>query len=449
MQHIDVLIIGAGYAGLAAARRLHMAGKSVVILEARERVGGRVHTHRFDDGTYVDLGAAWVGPSQDRLYDLARRYGVDTYATYDHGLSTQWYRDKLRRYKGLIPPLPLLALLNLDYAIKAMNRLSRQIDLEAPWGTPHATQWDAQTLQDWMRRQLPSPTARRFFQVAVEAIWAAHPEDISLLHALFYTRSGRDLDTLMNIRNGAQAERFVGGAQEVALRMAAELEPGALRLSSPVQRIEQNGDGVTAFGDGLQLSADYAIVAIPPPAVGAIEFYPALPAAHARLLRTIQMGAVWKTFAIYERPFWRDAGLNGLAATPEGFVTVTFDNSPPDGSRGILMGFVLGRQARQFSLLQEAERRREVLDTFTRFFGPQAARPLRYVDHSFSDDAWAQGCYAGVFPPGAWTEAGAALRRPYGRIHWAGTETSAVWNGYIEGAIRSGEREAQALLEKL
>jgi len=446
MSRADVIIVGAGYAGLAAARILREAGKSIYLLEARDRVGGRVHTQHFDDGSYIDLGAAWAGPTQDRLYDLAHTYGVSTYPTYDEGKSTQLFRGKTRQYNGLIPPLPPLALLNLDYAIKALNRLSRGVDLAAPWQSPQAARFDAQTLHTWMQRHIPSPPARQFFKVAVEAIWAADPAEISLLHALFYTRSGRDLDTLMNIRNGAQAERFAGGAQSIPLRIAEELGPEIIRLNCPVRRIEQDGEGGRVSGDGFQFHADHIIVTAPPPAVRQIEFYPALPPLRAQLLQRIVMGSVWKTFAVYERPFWRDAGLNGLAATPEGYVTVTFDNSPPDASSGILMGFVLGRQALQFSALSQEQRRREALGAFTRFFGPQASAPLRYVDHSFSEDTWAQGCYAGVFPAGAWTSAGAALREPHGRVHWAGTETSELWNGYMEGAIRSGERAARRLL---
>lgn len=450
----DVLVIGAGYAGLTAARDLIKAGKNVLILEARDRVGGRVWTQRFDDGSYVDLGGAWVGPTQDRLYALAREFGVDTFKTYDKGQSTQYFKGNVKRYKGLIPPLPLGSLLSLDFAIKRMNKLSKKVNLESPWLTPGAELLDNLTLADWMQKQMRFETARRFFKVAAEAIWAADPSEISLLHALFYTKSGKDLDTLMNVKNGAQEERMVGGMQTIADRLIASF-PERIRYNSPVKYIRQGAgevesgvttEQVTVSGDGFTYTAQRVIVTVPPALLKKIVFEPGLPAKRMKLIQGVSMGAVWKCYGIYEKPFWRNRGLNGLAATPDGYITVTFDNSPNDGSRGILMGFVLGKQAREFSALTSEERQQEALKAFSTFFGPEAAKPIRYLDHSFLNEEWSGGCYAGVFSSGVWTSAGPAIREPVGRIHWAGTETADVWNGYIDGAIRSGERAANEVL---
>ncbi|RYC68303.1 flavin monoamine oxidase family protein [Spirosoma sordidisoli] len=438
----DVLVVGAGYAGLTAAYELIKAGRTVLLLEARDRVGGRVHTQRFDDGSYVDLGGAWVGPTQDRLYALARAFGVDTFPTYDTGKSTQYFRGRVKRYKGLIPPLPLFSLLSLDAAIRRINKLSKTVDLAEPWNTPNARQLDTLTLADWMNGQMSYETARQFFTIAVGAIWAADPADFSLLHALFYTRSGRDLDTLMNVKNGAQADRFVGGAQTIADRMAATFADRIV-FNAPVRTITQTDAQVEVTTDTTTYTASRVVVAIPPALQADIRFEPALPPQRQQLMTQLPMGAVWKCYAIYDRPFWRDQGLNGLAATPDGPITVTFDNSPRDGSQGILMGFVLGSKARDFSRLSDNERRASALQSFATFFGPEAARPRRYLDHSFLNEAWSKGCYAAVPQPGFWTSAGPALRQPVGRIHWAGTETSDVWNGYIEGAVRSGERVAR------
>ncbi|MBN8823995.1 MULTISPECIES: flavin monoamine oxidase family protein [unclassified Spirosoma] len=441
----DVVVIGAGYAGLTAMHELLKAGKTVLLIEARDRVGGRVWTQRFDDGTYVDLGGAWVGPTQDRLYALAREFGVETYKTYDEGKSTQYFRGQVKRYKGLIPPLPIGALLSLDAAIKKLNKLSKAVHLAEPWATPNASYLDSMTLASWMNGQMRFDVARQFFKVAAEAIWAADPAEISLLHALFYTKSCRDLDTLMNIKNGAQEERFVGGAQTIAERLAATYTH-QLVFDSPVKAVIQDGNHISVVTSKETYKAKRVIITVPPALQSRIDFQPILPAQRAQLIQRMPMGSVWKCYAIYEKPFWREQGLNGLAATPDGHVTVTFDNSPNDGSYGVLMGFVLGNQAKAFTTLSDSDRKLSALHSFATFFGTQALSPVRYLDHSFMNEEWSRGCYAGLMGPGIWTTLGPALRQPVGRIHWAGTETSDIWNGYIDGAIRSGERVAAEVM---
>ena len=443
----DVIIVGAGYAGLTAAQNLIAANQKVLLLEARERVGGRVYTKILDDGSYVDLGGAWVGPSQDRIYALAKQYGVETFKTFDEGKSIQYFNGKVKAYNGLIPPLPIPSLLSLDMAIKKITKLSKTINLEAPWTSPDAKKWDSMTLATWMQKQMSFETARVFFKIASEAIWAADPSEISMLHALFYTKSGRDFNTLMNIKDGAQEERFVGGAQTVANKMAESFKK-QIRFNSPVKAIVQDRENVTVIGTDFKFTSKKVIVAIPPVLAGRIDYQPLMPASRDQLTQRMPMGNVWKTYAIYDKPFWREAGLNGLAATPDGNITVTFDTSPKDGSRGILMGFVLGNQAKAFSELTPEQRKVEAIGAFATFFGEKASEPTQYLDHSWTAEEWSRGCYAGIMPAGVWTTFGKALRQPVGNIHWAGTETSDVWNGYIDGAVRSGERVANEILMK-
>jgi len=445
MQTYDTIVVGAGYAGLTATRELIKAGKKVILLEARDRVGGRVYTQHFEDGSYVDLGAAWVGPTQDKIYALAKEFGVQTFPTYDEGKSILYFNNKLKHYKGIIPPLPIGALLSLDMAIKRMNKLSKTVDLQNPWNTPNAAYYDSMTLASWMDKQMLFKTAKVMFKLAAEAIWAADPNEISMLHALFYTKSGGDLDMLMNVKGGAQEERLVGGASQPALRMADTFKEH-IRLNSIVRSIGQDGNVVTVKGDGFELTGTKAIVALPPILAGRIQYAPLMPANREQLTQRMPMGTVWKTYAIYDKPFWREAGLNGLSATNDGYVTVTFDNSPKDGSKGIMMGFVLGHQAKAFAQLAPEERKESVLNTFARFYGEKARNPVQYLDHSWAEEEFTRGCYAGLMPPGVWTSVGKALREPVGNIHWAGTETADVWNGYMEGAIRSGERAAREIL---
>ena len=443
---MDTIIIGAGLSGLAAGLKLKAAGKKFMILEARDRVGGRVFTKQLPNGGYVDLGAAWIGPTQTRMYELLKENCLEYFPTYDEGKSILRFHGKLKTYKGIIPPLPIFTLLSLDSAIKKINKLSKTINLQEPWNSPDAKKWDSMTLHTWMQQQMSSPTARMFFKIASEAIFAPEPADISMLHALFYTKSGNDFDTLMNIRAGAQQDRIKGGSQSLANAMAAQLKDEIV-LNAPVRMIDQEDEMVTVSVDGdKKFAAKKIIMAIPPVLVPTIRFNRPLPSHREQLMQRMFMGTVGKCYAIYDKPFWRDRGLNGLCASNEGPITVTFDNSPADGRQGVLMGFVLANQAKDFFLLPESERKIKALKCFENFLGTQANSPQHYLDFTWSDEEWSRGCYAAIMPTGAWTAVGKVMREPCGYIHWAGTETSDVWNGYMEGAVRAGERAAGEII---
>ena len=444
----DTIIVGGGFSGLMAARTLHRAGRKVLVLEARERLGGRIHTHWLNDDTYVDLGGQWIGPTQDHMYRLLDEYGLSYFRTYDEGLSLTYLDGKLKQYKGLIPPLPVPGLLNLHFAIQRINRLAKKINLDQPWLSPKVKAWDGQSLHDWMNRFFHIDKARRLFKIGIESVYACDPADISFLHTLFYCASGGNLDLLFNIDNGAQQDKIYGGAQLIADRMAEEFKDSIV-LSTPVEKIDQHDAGI-AIHSGEQLwNAKYAIVAIPPVLIGRINFAPALPSERQQTLAQYFMGSVVKCYAIYDKPFWRARKLNGIVATDGGFISVCFDNSPRDAEKGMIMAFVLANKAKIFSQHTPKERQKIILSELVQFFGAEAAEPLHYIDKAWENEPYSKGCYAGMLPPKAWTSITQPLHQPVGRIHWAGTETAAVWNGYMEGAIRAGIRAANEVQDRL
>lgn len=451
-QRCEVAIVGAGLAGLSAARALVAAGVDVLVVEARERVGGRLLNHAVDlpgasPGTVVEIGGQWVGPTQDRVLALIRELGLQTFQTYNDGRLVDVRNGRRSEYSGRIPPGALLGAAEAQLAMTRLNRMARKVPLDRPWTAAKAAQWDSMTFQSWMDATLYTDDGRSLIQLAIEAVFAAHPRDLSLLHVLFYIHSAGSLERLVDTIGGAQDSRIVGGSQRIALALAAALG-GRVRLGSPVERIEHGEHGVVLRGDGFSVSAQRAIVAIPPTLAGRIRYAPALDGLRDQLTQRLPMGAVIKVHGLYARPFWRDAGLNGQATGDTGPVKLTYDNSPPDASIGALMGFIEGEDARRAMRLSREQRRAAVIECFVRYFGAAAGTPLDYIEQNWAGEEWTRGCYAGYFPPGVWLDYGEALRAPIGRLHWAGTETAEVWNGYFEGAIRSGERAAAEVLAR-
>ena len=441
----DVVVVGAGLAGLAAARRLVAQGVSVVVLEARERVGGRVENHDIGDGRVVEVGGQWIGPTQDRLAALARDLGVETFPTHAQGANLLEYGGSVRRYKGTIPRINPAVLVDVERAQRRLNRLARRVPLEAPWEAPGAGRLDGQTVATWMRRNLATRSGRMLLELGIEAVWAAQPEDMSLLHVLFYIHSAGSLELLFDTEGGAQQDRFAGGSQLIPIRMAEELGGERLVLGAPVRRLEHGPDGVTVHADGAVARGRRAILAIAPTLAGRIAYDPPLPGYRDQLTQRMPLGTVAKCMAIYAEPFWRSEGLSGQAASDIGPVRLMFDNSPPDGSPGVLLGFLEGRRARELGRLSADERRTAVIDCFARMFGPRAAAPDEYVERLWAEEEWTRGCYGCHMPTGAWTNYGPALRAPIGPLHWAGAEYAHVWNGYMDGAIRSGEAAASVV----
>jgi monoamine oxidase len=460
-RRADVVVVGAGFAGLTAAREIAHRGRSVVVVEARDRVGGRVWNHDLGHGVVSERGGTFVGPTQDRVIGLADQLGVRRFRVYDQG-NDVFYSGGMRSTYSDKSPLgtapPGLATPEVIINVERLDTMASKVPVDAPWETPNAAQYETYTLERWADENSAEKQFRELVHTATRPIFGAEPRELSLLFVLFYIASSgnerhpgtfqRNFDT----RNGAQQWRFVGGSQLIALKIARELGSRVV-LSSPARRIEQSGAGVTVISDRVIVRAKRVIVAVPPTLAGRIDYEPLLPFQRDQLTQRFGQGTLTKVAAVYERPFWRDEGLTGTAISTSGPVTATFDDSPPDASPkrgpGIIFGFVGGDDARHYATLSAAARRKAVLEQYAEFFGAKARQAKGFFETPWSQQEWTRGCPVGIPSTGTLLAYGPWLRQPVGRIHWAGTETSDYWNGYMDGAVRSGQRATAEVLTGL
>jgi monoamine oxidase len=456
----DVVVVGAGLSGLVAAREIARAGHSVAVLEARDRVGGRMLSRAIAGGSeVVDLGAEFIGPTQNHIRALVDEFRIATFPTYAQGQNVYVAGGRRTTYAdtgltGQAPP-DLLALPDLLLAITALDAMATQVPVDAPWRAARAAEWDAQSLETWIRRNTTgSASFRAQSTAAIRAIFGAEPREISLLFALFFIAASGDernpgtFERNFSTRNGAQQDRVVGGTQAIALALARELGRRVVRRS-PVRRIVAGRGYVDVISDRYVNRARRVVVALPPTLAGRIQYEPALPALRDGLTQRLPQGHMVKVQAVYERPFWRSDGLTGASVADVGPLNITFDSSPESGSLGVLLGFAGGDEGRRLERLAFDERRAAALGSLVRAFGPRAASPVDYVEMNWSEEIWSRGCPVAVAPPGVLTSYGSALRAPIGRIHWAGTETATYWNGYMDGAVSAGLRAADEVLVRL
>ena len=469
----DVLVVGAGLSGLAAADALAAVGRDVVVWEARDRVGGRMLTEDVD-GAAVDLGAQWLGPTQWRMHELVQRFGLATFPTHTDGRSVLVDGCKRRTYRGTVPLLGPLQLGRMALGLTTFRRLARTADRAgthdgvgsapiAPVTTTDSradragthdevgsapiapvTTTDSHTLASVLDGPLGDGSARAVVDAAIRVIFGADPGELSAdWVAAYAAAAGGDLLDLAAVDGGAQQTRLVGGTQAIASGLAEGLD---IRLGREVVEIQHTDDGVTVHArSGETIRAAHLVVSVPTPLVDTIAFDPPLPSSRLAVQRRMPMGATAKVVAVYDDPFWRADGLTGEAVLTDGPVQVIFDNTSADGSVPALLAFVTGSPAHAAARGTEDSLHDAVVAAMVRAFGPRAAHPTRVVSKQWVHERFTGGCPVANLAPGAAMHA-SALTRPVGRIRWAGTETATEWTGYMEGAVVAGRRAAQDIV---
>ncbi len=399
-------------------------------------------------GTRIDLGGMWASLDQTRLLSLIEKHGLTTYPTWLDGEAViELFGRRVRcPREDFAKAMPLAAKLEFAMLEGRLKRMIASIDLNDPASSPDAARLDSQSLGEWMRGHIRTRALSLILTLITRSVFCAEPDHLSLLHWLFYMKAGGGIDSLISAEaGGAQHLMVAGGLHQVAQQLADELGD-CVRYGEPVHAVDQNATGVRVTTAKGVHNTHRVIIAIAPPLASAIQFSPALPHARDALHQRMPMGSVIKCWIKYDRPFWRDQGLNGFISSDVCGFSPAFDVSPPGGP-GLIAGFFDAIEATHWSARSEDARKTEVISLLSRSLGPEARDPIAYREQDWTTESWSRGCYAAYAPPGVWTRFGAALRAPVGRIHWAGTETATRWNGYVEGALEAAERVVAEILQ--
>ncbi|CAH1245275.1 MAOB [Branchiostoma lanceolatum] len=445
----DVVVIGAGISGLCAAKLLHETGLDVQVLEARDRVGGRTYTVSDPGCGYVDLGGAYVGPTQDRILRVAKELDVTTYQV-DTEQKAVSYFGGVHRSASFDDPSLLtnnpLALLDMNNYIQQTEKFSKQVPLEAPWNAPRAKEWDSMTYKEFIDKECWTSFAKKLLTSILGGLASCELEEMSLLAVLSSLASAGGFQ----MANAAQERKFVGGSMQVSEKIAALLGNRVV-LSSPVMRIEQEETvAMVTTHSGQQYRAKYVISSVPPTLLHGILFDPPLPDLKIQMIQRMPMGSIIKVMTYYKTAFWKERGFSGLALSDMAPITGCMDDTKPDGSFPALVGFITSTQARKFSHMSAEERKQAVCEYYAEVFQcPEFLHPVNYVEYNWMAEHFSGGGPGVCIGPGFLTSFGSELNKPFGCVYFAGTETAVKWNGYMDGAVEAGERAAREVLHAM
>ncbi len=443
----DVVVVGAGVAGLTAANELTKAGASVAVLEARDRIGGRLWTDVID-GAMLELGGQWVSPDQDALIETIDDLGLATYQRYREGDSVYIGPDgTLVRFTGDVFPVGPDTARVIAELTERLDAMVAEIDPDRPWAHPQAAEWDSISWEAWLRAQSDDDEAVRNLAFATGPAMLTKPTHaFSLLQSLLMAASAGSYSHLVDA-DFILDKRVVGGLQRVPLALAARLGDDVF-LGQPVRTLEWGDTGVTAIAEGITVHARRAILALAPVLYPRISFVPPLPRLQHQMHQHLSMGFVIKVHAVYERPFWRAQGLSGTAFSPYELSHEAYDNTNHGDERGTLVGFVSDRNADDLFRLSAEERKRRILESFSHYFGPEALNPIVYYESDWGSEEWTRGAYAASFDLGGLHRYGAELRSPVGPIRFACSDLAGAGYQHVDGAIRMGRLAAQQILQE-
>jgi putrescine oxidase len=441
----DVVIIGAGAAGLTAANELKKAGLSVAVLEARDRVGGRLWTDVID-GHMLEIGGQWVSPDQDALIETLDELGLETYERYRQGDSVYIGEDgTLTRFTGEIFPVKPETEKVIVELIEKLDAMVALVDPDRPWESPDAEALDAISFEEWLKQQTDDTEARENIALFIAGAMLTKPAHaFSTLQALLMAASAGSFSHLVDA-DFILDKRVVGGLQQVPLLLAERLGDD-VHLSAPVRTLHWGEDGVTAEAEGITVHARQAVLALAPVLYNRISFVPALPRRQHQMHQHLSMGFVIKVHAVYDRPFWREQGLSGTAFSPFELAHEAYDNTNYDDERGTLVGFVSDKNADGVFDLSPEERQERILESLSHYYGPEAKNPVVYYESDWGSEEWTRGAYAASFDLGGLHRYGPDLRTAVGPIQFACSDLAGAGYQHVDGAIRMGRLAAERIV---